>query len=1191
MGIENYYRRFADVLKGEGEKDRFPTRKDLEKIYIDKEASSNVQSFLRDHRHCLVEGAERRGKTTLARFVGLQYLDSRFVARIDVSRISDTSDLAPFKQMLKGGVLDRSDVLIIIEDCHTKSEVTTELLNTVKACQEASFLFTMRSVGKGERIPVDDPFEDSEIRQQGWVVRLDGNEEAILRNIKGIVDKFVQINKSELKREWAKADPTSEDYLYLVSQTSGNKQILKYYLEAWRDTEDPDLLLRNTDRRRVLEKFSKERLKGLDSAQLEVLKSMAVLGQFEIPVLIRFLFTEDFIPAAQQVASLKERGLAFKLSLEQDEWLLADTEARFTLEYLKASDSFVRNILGMYVRQAPNYFEVFHSLHRARERDLLISLVQDAEVFDSLVWQLAKSETPLNGTLYVLRAVGWADKAKGHDLWREYRKAIGERFLDEVKRKLVEFQSINLAVGLLKFLSTIDREGEAIPLAEALPAELLTSQARSEFTPFVSLFNSVRLLSVLAPEKAKQMLTSLDESDYRRLGEEAKHKNIQYVMWFLRLLAIHTELKAATEAFLDGLGLEGLVEMITSPPFSVGLGIIQWINAVAPEKASAVMNGFTCSDYIRLGEKARKSNLQKVYWFLRLLADHEELKKFADCFLNGIGHDILIKMADSSPISTVMPLRKVLGRLNTDTATKIRKNLEPTLSEEEWTERWADETVGPQSRVLWAWTCSLEPQSRVRGKNLAKRLANADTILHFEQNKASAPVRQLGRLLSGAYYADKEAAKCLALKALESFDARSMRSSPQDLALLLRNVRRCNRDAAQQLAIKVLNVDATSLSSKGELNWFCQLLWEAVLSNESRTKDWVSDVEATFWEDLAVKNPPAEAFRLLLVLWQTNRELGISVTYAVGQRLIKSQELMDNLQAMPLLGLFVLCGLKPRIALSFSGGENIEGLHLYPASQRQACSLFYLQESKPEEIAGFIEAILTRKPMTTQMALLLAEHRLPWTASDVEGILVSAKSEIIKEREDIYDRMLLLFRAIRLSTIYVGTMLGAMCAPQFAQHRELISETKSDTEEEEKRTRTWATIWLASAIDKGIFSMQMTEHPITHKASRVLSLNMHHPQVTSAFAISESLLLALYDAQIDKGWADSSTWDTAFRGSWKAGSLPQQELRYWQEILLKMNLVYVECREIGKGDFTIVFSVNVDHGLVKSLLQGNRLST
>jgi len=1186
MALEDYFRKFEEVLEGLDEKDPWPTKEDLKpgSIYIDQKSYSNIQSFLRDCRYCLLEGAERRGKTTLVRLVGFSYIEDWYVAQVDVSRVKDTSDIAPFIAQLEKSQ-DLPKTLIVIEDCHMSPEITRVLLRAAEKCREASFLFTMRTVKQGRRIPVEDPFEGSIIREQDWVVRLDEDNEAIYKNTKGIGDKFCEIHSSDLQHKSTKATPTSDDYWYLVEKTGSNKRILNYYLEVWSRSEDPDLLLRQVDKKLVLERFYQERLKGLTEAQLEVLKPMSVLGQFEIPILIQPLFPSDVFHATQEISGLK--GLAFKLPLGA--WLLADTESRLTLEcleYLKViKHSIVYEVLRTYAREAPNYSEVFHSLHRAQERDLLILLAEDAEVHNSLVSRLRNVETTLGEMLYVLRAIGWADNAKGLDLWREYKKAFGEQFPAEVQRKLSETGNIMLTGLLLQFLKTIDREGEAIPLAKDLPDKLLVSQASLEVVGMASLSTIVRLLHNLAPEKDKQMLRGLDESDYKRLGEKARQVNLQTVYWFLRRLARDEQLKGFTDHFLKAIGQDALIQMASVSDIGTITRFRQVLDRLNTDTTREISNSLKLplsdEEWIRLGEKARQASLQTVYWYLRQLASDEQSKGFADHFLKAIGQDALIHMASVSTIRITRNFRNTLGRLNTDTTREISNSLKLSFSDEEWIEKWTDETVGRQSWRLWGWARNLVPELRGRGKRLAKRLASADTALHFNEAEVAKLVEKLGWLLYGAYYLNEEAAKDLALKVVQVFDARSMRYSLEQLVFLLNNSRWCNPDAAQLLVKKILSTDAAYLLSKGELDWFCQLLWGAVLSDESRTKEWVTEVGESFWEDLPINAPPSDAFRLLLVLWQANGELGRRVTHAVGQRLLKSPELMDFPQAVPLLGFFAFCGLEPQVALSFSLIETVDKLYIHPASQRLTCSLFYLQESKPEAIPSFIKAILALKRITPRIVLLLAEHPLPWTALALADILLSAKSESREESEDVYDRMILLFKTIQRRLVYLGTLFNEMRAPQFVPQSEITLEAKGDNERKEAKTRSWATIRLMNAIDKGIVTVQKMGHPIT---SRLLNLNQSHPQVILAFDIAGNLLRVLQDAQIGKGWVDCNAWDAAFRGSWKGKALPPQQLRYWQGILLRMDMVKADYKETDKGDWTIVFDVNIDHPLVKSII-------
>ena len=381
MVFNDYFMPFEDVLAGLDEKDPRPTKEDLqpEKTYIDQKVFSDIQSIIQKRRYCLLEGAERRGKTTLARFTGLTYIEDIedwHIRQVDVSRVESKEDLVPFYTMLEES-LDIPNALIIVEDCHTKPEMTKAILKEAEKCCNASFLFTMRTVGQKKNVDIDEPFEASTIREQGWVVYLDDNDETIYKNIKEIVDKFCEIHSSDLMHKSVETMPSPEDYRYLVEKTDGNKRILKYYLDAWCSSREPDLLLRQVDRSLIREQFHKERLQGLNDVQIEVLLTMSALGQFEIPIFIKHLFQSnvsklDFDRAADELSALK--GLAFKLS--QGAWFLADTESRLTLEcmeYIQRIDnSFVYDVLRTYVKEATNYSEVFHALHRAQEQPLII---------------------------------------------------------------------------------------------------------------------------------------------------------------------------------------------------------------------------------------------------------------------------------------------------------------------------------------------------------------------------------------------------------------------------------------------------------------------------------------------------------------------------------------------------------------------------------------------------------------------------------------------------------------------------------------------------------------------------------------------------------------------------------------------------------------------------------------------------
>ncbi len=1207
--MTNWYQvEFEEVLNDREKGKTWPWKEhfDQQNVFVIEPHYSQILGFLEERRFCLIEGAAGYGKTISALLIGYEYRYHRgyIVAQINVGSMPFDKE-AKEQAITMIGTMDNDNTLFIVEDSHIKPKVTVELLEKAERCKKARFLFTMRTPAKQEKgIKVDDPFEDSKLRQQDLVVRLGKDIKDIENRIEGVTEKFWDTYSGELSRK-NKIFPSTEDYQYLLEQARGNLRFLLYYLETWKDLEQP-LALREVSREQVLNKFKKDIWEDLNQNQQWVYTIMAPLGQFEIPAIywalfpstmadIPFISSRDAEEALQEddsgkrIISLRTRKLASKAG---DYWMLADTESNLALEVQKQRRmihaDFDFEVLRTYIlsNKATNYWQVFHSLHRAQERDFLVRLARDADVFDSSVARLAEAETTLSEALYVLRAVTWADKKKGLNLWHEYKNMLGGEFLGKIQQKLEEEKDIRVTTLLLQFLKNIDRESEAIPLADALPAEIFIDQVRLEVTGFAYVATIVKLLNGLVPEKGKQVMKGLTKSDYSKIGEKARHRNPQSIMWFLRRLADNEELKGFALPFLEGIGGDDLLEMVRVSIFSTAAKTMELLYELDQEMATQqVLKKLNESDFRAFGEKARQSSLQQIMWFFRWLADSEELKGFADAFLEAIGQDALRGMASSSPLRTIRGFRELLNKLSMPMAREFKQSLKPTLSDKGWTDKWANETVKIQSGRLWGWARELDPVKRERGKDLAKRLAEADKALRFGEGEEAEPVDKLQWLLYSAYWLDEDAAKTLAVKAAEAFDAESMQYSLEHLAYLLKNARSCYPNASHQLVEKIFESDAASLFLKGELNWFSQLVWEAVVSNEFRTREWVAEAGETFWVNLAANANPADAFRLLLVLWQANEKVGRKVIQAVGQQMIVVPELKDQPEAMPLLGLFAFCGLKPRVALSFSPAENISELYIRPSIRRLACSLFYLQESKPEAMPGFISAILTHEVMAPNFALLLDKYRLPWTTSTLQDILASPKSESREAKLDIYDRMILHFISMQPRRIYFGTMLNEIRSPQFMQQEEASIVSAEETEREEERKRSRAAIWLNKAIDKEIFTIEKKEHPITHKPSRLLDLNRKNHQVSFAIDMANSLLNALNNAQRDKEWATSNAWDDAsFAEYLKGGSLVPSQLEYWKGILLKMGAIKADYQKTGDDRWIVTFCLDSTHPLVKALI-------
>lgn len=1095
MSLKDYCKPLEDILdelKGKDERDDWPKRNDLypDKIYINKTDIVDTQTLLNDQRYCLVEGAERRGKTTLARYIGLQYSKDWHVFRIDMSQVKDENDINEFIIQLFGGMFDRQDVLIIIEDCHIKPEITEKLLKNVCDCRKAHFLFTARTVIKTGKLPIEDPFLYSIIRENDYVVRLDASEDTIHKNINGIVDKFVENNRSNLISK-SKPSPTTDDYSFLVEQTGGNKRILKYYLEAWLKAEDSGLPLRKTGRKQVLERFYQERLKGLSPVQLEVLKPMSVLGQFEIPILIQPLFPSDVFQATQEVSSLK--GLAFKFP--PDRWLLADTESKLTLECMNVNDAFSYSIIKMYVLGAPNYYEVFVSLHRAWQSDILNLLAADEDIFNSLIRRMSNSVTPLSEMLYVLRAIAWANKTKALALWRECKKQTKKPFFDEVQRKLTDAQNLTLTTNLLVFLEIIDREGEAVPLINILPVELFMSKSELEKMSIQSVKNRMTRIRTLFPEKFKQVLKYLDESDY-----------------------------------------------------------------------------------VKLAEKSGEPNLQHISFFLRLLSDDEELKYFGFIYLNALGERQVINLIRSKNLAAFNTFERYAGRIDMNWVKRLTER-----AEFPWDELFTNSDISNISYCVYGWVQNHDEKLREQLRNIVRHWSIAAL---FSEKYQKLIIKHIGRLLQSMYYFDRDVAKRLTDQVITVFDLETAEYTLEHLTQLIRNSRWCNRDAAQQLIDKIFSHDVIFLSSKGELHWFCRLLWEAVLSNELRTKDWVNEVSESFWEELAASASPSDTFYLLLVLSEINKDLGKKIAQVVVQRLLTSPKTMDDPYVMPLLGLLAYHDLKLKVTFSFPPAEKMTELCTYPSNQRLAFSLLCLQDSKPDLIPDFMKALQSIIGITTGIIMLLAEYPLPWTSKDLEDILLSTRNETMRDTENVYDRMILLYRSIHVQTriIYMGTLIKEMCSSQFVRRHELSLKAEDDTKLEEFKTRSWATIRLNNAIDNSIFTVQNTKNPFTYTASRSLVLNRGNSCVVFALNVTEHLLLALNNTQRVEECGTLNAWDRSFNSIWTMEPLLKQQLRYWQRILIMMDVIKVDYQEMKNNKWIITFRVNDKHPLAKSIV-------
>lgn len=395
------------------------------RVFRDDQLIYKVTKLLRDRRYCLIEGAEKRGKTTLARLVGSAMQEEQWNVRIvEISEIKTTDELEYVLRMIPEW--DSNSYLVIVEDCHLAPDfapnASERIMELAMSCAKAHFLFTSRCHVAGHQVTpeqiayveVDDIFAGTSIREDDLALHLKTNRGVI----KSIVTQYIESHHLV-----SAVTPDGQDYNFLVRNTGGNLRLLTFWLEAW-EAECTSKRLKDVSRKMVLGKFADDRLKSLGRHELELLKELSAIGQFELPVYIKGLcLPTEYKNTLLIVDKLEGKGIAFG---KHDPVLLSDTESRLTLECLEDDwRGYSQSIVMTYLQsgEAKNYGQLLHCLGRPDGWWLLQRIIKDAAVFTILMARIIK-DADLGVLRVVLGASHKSDETRTVTLMKQIEDSI-----------------------------------------------------------------------------------------------------------------------------------------------------------------------------------------------------------------------------------------------------------------------------------------------------------------------------------------------------------------------------------------------------------------------------------------------------------------------------------------------------------------------------------------------------------------------------------------------------------------------------------------------------------------------------------------------------------------------------------------------------------------------------------------------
>jgi len=166
--IESFDEVMKDSSKG------WPTFDDFKhgRVFIDGNLVKRVEDLLKEHRCCLIRGAEGRGKSVLVRVVANNrpIEEKERISFFDV-RESRNERIDQIYKQFEAAVRESPEkTLVIVENTHTSfDEITPKLVEFANKHREASFIFTSRKIlPEDEQFLIEKTFEKWEKKNGVW---------------------------------------------------------------------------------------------------------------------------------------------------------------------------------------------------------------------------------------------------------------------------------------------------------------------------------------------------------------------------------------------------------------------------------------------------------------------------------------------------------------------------------------------------------------------------------------------------------------------------------------------------------------------------------------------------------------------------------------------------------------------------------------------------------------------------------------------------------------------------------------------------------------------------------------------------------------------------------------------------------------------------------------------------------------
>lgn len=474
-------KRFEEALK---DPKTWPTLEDLNdnRVFRDAASIASAERLIKDHRICLIRGAEGRGKTVLCRLVANEFHGRGWrVWMLDAQSVEAATDASAIASAMSPDGFGTDKTLLVVKNAHVGvDDLVPELLALLDS-PGVSLLFTARKIFSDREDQItDDPFDS--VVAKGCNIDLAptvATVEEIIKSTLGWHSRLDYALDAE-DRAWVARE---------FGHEMPNLRRLKWYLEYWLNRHDGRLATVTRDRvyGNVWSFFMSPLSKEPICQQL--LLRIAAVFQFDVP------FDGDHEDRGVLRRLVKE-GLVsgmdgYRMQHSSDAGFLVEAHAaKSRQEPAKLTVESLRYYLQ---RGAASYYQLLRALRKTE--DILRSCLDAPFNADEVVATAARGTI---GEIVILTdsMIKIGRKPAAAKLWKDYKMQLGVDPEDTeiaLKRKF-QAASVQEAASALRMLRTLlpDEWKEAVAPSGVCSVEMLAGKIRGQhFGPVWGLLRSV----------------------------------------------------------------------------------------------------------------------------------------------------------------------------------------------------------------------------------------------------------------------------------------------------------------------------------------------------------------------------------------------------------------------------------------------------------------------------------------------------------------------------------------------------------------------------------------------------------------------------------------------------------------------------------------------------------------------------